>query len=291
MADPRESFGKRMGFDKSPATIQFEDWNTSTRNRLWNTLHSHYVINSRNGWDYSSISEMIDNGLARGVAWSMYDEVFKLPRSSLAPEPWNFIIAFEKMICVSEPWWKVAEVLEFFVEWSGQRFRGFYVVRPDLDESLNKVLEQELVGWRFVDLKLVPITSPMEIAEVTAAVHSSHGPVSAHFEKALSLLAEKQETNFSTAVHEAVAGVEAAAKFVTGKNSDVLSSMLQTLAAKHGTHTALAEVFKKMYGWASDGGIRHGKKETDSPVDRDLARCMLVMCSAFANLLVSSKAT
>ena len=56
---------------------------------------------------------------------------------------------------------------------------------------------------------------------------------------------------------------------------------------KYPLHGALKEAFKKLYGYTSDaGGIRHGSLDLAN-VDYDLAKYMLVSCSAFINYLIS----
>ena len=52
-------------------------------------------------------------------------------------------------------------------------------------------------------------------------------------------------------------------------------------------HGALKEAFDHLYGYtSSEEGIRHGSIK-ESEVDFDIAKFMLVSCSAFVNYLVS----
>ncbi len=85
-----------------------------------------------------------------------------------------------------------------------------------------------------------------------------------------------------------ISAVESQCCILLGDERATLGEALRHLEREGiGLHGALKEAFVKLYGFTSDaGGIRHGSIQP-SDVDQDIAKFMLVTCSAFVNYLIS----
>lgn len=154
-------------------------------------------------------------------------------------------------------------------------------------EACNTVLKRELSAYRFVEKKLVPVTSEQEIAEINEALSVSR-TFTPHLERALNLLADKKSPDYANIIKESISAVEATCKLITGDPKATLGKALERLESKEVVlHADLKDAFKKLYGYTSDAqGIRHGLVGK-SDLDVEDARFMLIACSAFINYLVA----
>ena len=162
-------------------------------------------------------------------------------------------------------------------------------------ETCNAVLESELSAYRFVGDKIVPMTSPDEIAEIEKAlqVKGALHPIRNHLERALDLISDRRTPDYRNSIKESISSVEAICRLITGDTNATLGQALKQLEDKHiALHGALKNAFSNLYGYTSSAqGIRHALLEEPS-LDFEDAKFMLVSCSAFTNYLIakSSKA-
>ncbi len=150
----------------------------------------------------------------------------------------------------------------------------------------NRVLEEDLAGYRFVDGLITPLTSPEEIAELEQAINGKAQPVRDHLTRALELFSDRHAPDYRNSIKEFISAIEALCGLITGAGT--LGQALKELEKKGLVlHPALKDGFGKLYGYANDaGGIRHALQE-ESSVGAEDARFMLISCSAFINYLTT----
>jgi hypothetical protein len=160
----------------------------------------------------------------------------------------------------------------------------------------NQTLETGRSGYRFVNGRLVPISSPVETEAVEEAIsscrHSGLSAASIHIDAALECFSRRPEPDYRNSIKESISAVESVAKLISGHDKGGLKDALQALR-KRGVpvHPALEGGFLQVYGWTSDAdGIRHALTTEDSRAGFDEAKFMLVACSAFVNYLISKAA-
>lgn len=109
--------------------------------------------------------------------------------------------------------------------------------------------------------------------------------------KALQDLSDREHPHYGKSVEAAISAVESQCCILLGKDNVTLGVALKQLETKGIIiHAALKEAFNKLYGYTSDAdGIRHGSINP-SEVDQELAKFMLVSCSAFVNYLIAKGA-
>jgi|GEM_PF-117793 len=162
----------------------------------------------------------------------------------------------------------------------------------DFEKGCNKILEREFSAYRFINGKLAPITNEVEIKGITDALdetgkYSAFNGSNIHLKRGLELLSEKQNPDYRNSIKESILAVEAICKSLHGSENATLAPALDKIKNRIGLHNALAEGFKKLYGYTSDeGGIRHALTESSCTPDFDDAKYMLVSCSAFINYLI-----
>ena len=162
----------------------------------------------------------------------------------------------------------------------------------DFEINWNKILEREFSAFRFINGKIAPITNPIEIEGITNALNetgkfSTFKGSNVHLARSLELLSDKQNPDYRNSIKESISAVEAICKTIQGSENSTLAPALDKIKSKIGLHNALAEGFKKLYGYTSDeSGIRHALTDA-STCDFDDAKYMLVSCSAFINYLIA----
>ena len=87
---------------------------------------------------------------------------------------------------------------------------------------------------------------------------------------------------------EAISAVEPALSIINGERSKNMTEALSVSERKGIVfHPALKAGILRIYGWTSDEeGIRHAAFSDDNRIDDQVAKLMLVLCSALLNYLV-----
>lgn len=257
-------FSERFGYVDIRSAVQLEDLDDDARTDIWNLVYALILRPNR------SNGRVIDKAFHPIWANLYREDVDEYPGST-------YIGDIVKEWIKDEPWYRVYDLIE---ELDG-RF-------PDFTPHINSVLEKAKAAYRVVDGKVAPISDTTELSEIEIAIGSDHEAVRYHLRQALEHLADRENPDYANSIKESVTAVESKAVVMTGKGT--LGAALDELKKKGPyVHPALLEGWKKIYGWASDeDGLRHGG-ETAPDIDQDLARYMLVTCSAFVNLLTAAE--
>ncbi len=185
-------------------------------------------------------------------------------------------------------WYSVYDLLEF----AANRYPNLNV-RRDLIEHVNRVLEDELSGYRFVGGKIISMTSEQEIAAVENAIAETKllfPHAAEHLRQSISLLAQKPRPDYRNSIKESISAVEALCAAVTGDPRATLGQALRAIDPTLELHPALRSAFEKLYGYTSDAeGIRHALME-EGQLEQEDAIFMMVACSAFISYLTAKRA-
>lgn len=163
----------------------------------------------------------------------------------------------------------------------------------DAVSDLNDILLQNNSGYRCIDNKFVTITSEIEAKSIDAAIESTLDE--GHLQSALNQLALRENVNYNIVASESISAVESALGNIVKKmapekyqRKDTLGSLINVLKSESlvPDHPAFIESWKKLYGYLSDSGIRHGNAEGENhQVEINEAMYLLSICSAFVNYL------
>lgn len=279
MADksPRVPASVRLGLRSIRTAIQTHDWDEETRVQLWNTFYS--FINTHSLYDnYKSLHTRI------------HVEIHHAPIDDM--ETWYKPFEMLKIELISGDMTAVVDALQLLADWAdtivfGDLYVEDYTLADELIPALNQVLEKNLVGARFVEGQLVPITNEIEIEalEESFALSSSLQGVQHHLETALRHLSSRQHPDYANSAKESLSAVESLMERLTGIKT--LGDALKKMPAGIEVHRAQVGAWQRMYGWSSDeDGVRHGAREMPT-VDQAMAKYTLVTCSAFINLMIT----
>ncbi len=263
-------FSERAGAAPS-VSIQLDSMNEPLRHSLWN-----FTLQIIEGKELDATVEI-------GV------HILKHPRHLI---PYSFTNESKSWLWTKYKdlqWYQVYDLLEFVVEncsWLSSCRENVRAAQV----SANRVLAEELSGYRFVQGVLSSVTDKSEIAAIEQAAVQSNAVglqgVRTHLESALELLGRKPQPDYRNSIKESISAVEATVKKISGEHGGGLDAALKELAKHVEIHKGLQAGFLSLYGYTSGkGGIRHAILE-ETNIGFDEAKFMLVACSAFVNFLI-----
>jgi hypothetical protein len=181
-------------------------------------------------------------------------------------------------------WHEVYELLESFPRWAQYSDRAPWIAR------VTTLLQHEFSPYRFAANRLVPITSPEELAVVSQAVvqPGKYALASEHMSKALGKFNARPQPDYENAAKEAASAVESALFAANGKRTS-MGDAIRTFASQFSVHRALMESASNLFGYASDrDGVRHGKQGTGKNLDFDETKLVIVSASAWVNFIATT---
>jgi len=225
---------------------------------------------------------------------NVWGNFFKMPLDEICEVDWNENKGKIKNEFFNLEWFEIYNLLEYLIKNHPRKDLFHSQLYPLFLAELNKVLEEEMSGYRVIEGALAPVTNSTEINSIKAAVNNSPENIARKFQKALDLLSKKPSPDCENSIKESITAIESMAKYVLGANNKTLGDLLMEMYKKDIISNLQMEGFKKLYGVSSKDGIRHGGSSNDKSVivDRNYALYVLVTCSAFSNYLLSTnKAT
>lgn len=191
--------------------------------------------------------------------------------------------ALRKYILGSKTWYLIFDFIEKYLMNSDSR------TAEKMAPLFNRILEDEVSGYRILDRQVVPITNPAELSTIQEAYSTKYDSVNTHIAKALTLYADRKTPDYENSIKESISAVESMCCIITGMTGAqaTLGKALKKLkeSGVH-IHSAMENAFSSLYGYTSDeNGIRHGGIDFTSAPAED-AKYMLVSCSAFVNYLI-----
>ncbi len=268
---PRDlTFAEREGQKPLPGQLALRELSQETRSRVWAVLHDDFHSNifvdrtvqrRRNRVWHSIVSKSwIENDFA------FVDQIPLEPRQLLE-------YCKEK---IKADYAIFFEFIELACHLRGEEFSN----------KINNSLKMSGSAYRFIDGKIMPISSP----ESSDHFMSSYNNV-VRFSKASAThlrLGAKCLTDgdYRGAVRESIHSVESVAVQIA-PGSKTLGASLSMINNEQKLHPALKEGFSKLYGFTNDeSGIRHALiDDRADTVGESEALYMLGACASFADYL------
>lgn len=272
-------FSERFGFRPARLELQKNDIDEPLRAGLWTALSVTIL-------DFNFIYDDWEDRYFP-LARQTYVHFFKRPIDDAPRDADDFRALIKKFVLSSE-WHAVYDIIEYFAAAEDKTSNANERRSLSFEKLVNQFLEEEKSAYRLVGHQITPLTTDSEIAEVdrSAKLRGRFAPVSQHMSAALRFYNDRKGADYRNSIKESISAVEAAARILTGDDKATLGVALKVLNEKHSLHPALKEAFSRLYGYTNDeGGIRHAMLEQPN-IDEGDARFMLVVCSAFINLLV-----
>jgi AbiJ N-terminal domain 4 len=267
-------FSQRKGLKPIRQLVQINEMDHELRNAIWNALYRE-IFGARDFITHDRYKNPTIYPYTK-LLWSDYLREPIDSRPNRQEELYDYI----RNLFFNSSWNEVYDFVEFTVACFDQN--------ESLVNALNFALESEMAGYRLIDRKIIELTDEAELDSVEQAINQSKFRAAAnHLQRALELIADRQNPDARNSIKESISAVESAAKEVTNLPKATLDDAIKLLEKKGELHPSLKAAFAKLYGYTSDeGGIRHAMLEESNLTKAD-ALFFLVTCSAFINYLKS----
>lgn len=189
--------------------------------------------------------------------------------------------ALQKYVMEAKEWYVIFDFIERYFMNSEQE------TVEKMRTVFNRILEEEVSGYRIVDKLVVPIVSEHELKSLEEAVNIPYDSARAHIRKAVDSFSNRKAPDYENTIKDSISAVEAMCCIITENPKATLGEALKKLESKGvKLHKALQSAMGSLYGYTSDeGGIRHGSIDFAGASSED-AKYMLISCSAFVNYLI-----
>lgn len=273
-------FSQRIGKTPSTKNIQLESVDEELKNGLWNLIKL-FVLDKIS--KYTKYDEDTEFDTFSKI---LYHRFYKLPIDTIP----NYHYQTEKFIrqnFFSGEWYNIYDLVEFL-----GRLEFSEVNTYDYIDSVNKLLEKEFSGYRFINDTIVPISNKIEVQEIQEAINQINyftplRGANIHLTKALDKISDKKSPDYRNSIKESISAVETTCRVLTSEST--LGNALKAIE-KRGIEIdgQLKSGFDKIYAYTNnkESGIRHAIIENHKDPDFDDAKYMLVACSSFINYLV-----
>lgn len=304
----RGGFSDRNGIKTLNTEIQLYDFDEHTRTAMQNALNYIYATISDVMQDYNYTNERTWTRFYLDILANVYSEEVKDTSHYDLDRLQPVVEEYMRSTILNDSYDSVLTLVEYILNWTSDNFvnrcplidysdytqdtanSGHYrQYQFDERDYMNKVLEKEFVGYRFVGENIVAITDDVEIKEVEQSLDIKFKGCKAQIQNALRLLADRDKPDYKNSIKESISAVESICQIITNNNKATLGEAIKKLNVKGiKMHVALKNAFSALYGYTSDeGGIRHAEGMFESEVSFEEAKFMLVSCCAFINYLIA----
>ncbi|MBR6386939.1 MAG: hypothetical protein IKS14_01690 [Thermoguttaceae bacterium] len=280
----RGGFSDASGIAPRNTTIQLDDFDDDTRLKISNLLFKIFAQRFDITEYYDRKPEWFANEFCKDFLNDVFCSSNILDKNHSFD--WRGMFKSINEVIILNVFNEVLDVVQYSCNWI---FDHFDTGRNVAYNLFNDLFEQEYVGYRFVNGKIVAISDYIEITSIEEACNNPYVGCRNHFQKALNFLADRQKKDYKNSIKESISAVESICSIIMNGKSSTLGEALKRLEGNGIViHNALKSAFQKLYGYASDqGGIRHAEGLFESHVDFEDAKFMLVSCSAFVNYLIA----
>ena len=233
--------------------------------------------------EFDSYDTMDWSGYTTGIEDMMIEMgvPYEFPKNEIIKQ--RNAVALQKYILESNEWYIIFDFIERYLMHSN----GTTVEK--MVPLFNRILEEEVSGYRILDRQVIPITNHAELSTIQEAYSTKYNSVNTHISKALTLYSDRKTPDYENSIKESISAVEAVCCIITGMagGQATLGKTLKRLKDSGiYIHPAMENAFSSLYGYACDqAGIRHGGIDFTNAPSED-AKYMLVSCSAFVNYLI-----
>lgn len=280
-------FSQRIGIMPIEKAIQIGSIDEDLRNSLWSLLTVFYWDTfSKSKYDMGYRVDYISGSNLDGLFKALWLHYFKKPIDTIPTLYYDDSngLGVLRSFFFKARWYEIFDFVEFVSIYGPKENQKKFI------GACNNFLERENSGYRFVDGKIIEISSSDEVSEIEKAIESStpYYGVKQHLSNAITLLSDKENPDYRNSIKESISAVESLCKTVSEDKKATLGAALKILEKKGVMHPALKSAFSSLYGYSNDAeGIRHALMEESNLTSAD-ARFMLISCSAFTNYVIAS---
>lgn len=277
----RNGFSDRNSIKPISKVMQVDSLDDDTRIVLFNSLKNIVLHQIKNGRCDEDI-------LCKDITEKMFNEVYYNEYAN------TFINLMDNILNIfeSDSYDDILTTIEFICSMVYETL-GDYNLRThyyspdsyyDTFKVMNCTFEDEYVGYRFVNGKIVKITNNEEIKSIEESASTSFDEVNKSISKSISFLGERHNKDYKNAIKEAIIAVEQLFNIILKSSGLTLTNALNQICDKIDININLKESIKELYKYTNEvNGIRHGNNKDSDEISFDEAKYVLLICSATIN--------
>lgn len=228
-------FSQRKGLKPVKNIMQVDSMDEDLRNSLWNALSIYY-------WN-----EMEDNKFLYNVEdidflfKRLWHNFFKKPLDTL-DDYWTNTYNLIQKYFFECAWYEVYDFIEFIAN-NHENTYDAILNNKEFVAFCNSTLKRELSAYRFINGKIVQITSEEEIAEIEESlkVTTPLKPVNNHLKRALDLLADRKSPDYRNSIKESISAVESICNLIVKNSKVTLGQALKEIEKKNRAASGIEE--------------------------------------------------
>lgn len=287
MINVRRCFSESIGKSKCMMEMQYDDFDERTRTQISNKLFEILRLFLDHPTGYNSRSGTNDsagNHFCKAILSDVFNESTVLNDGRTFN--WKVVYGFIQKVIEDAEYNEILDILWYINGWIND---NYFFNNKLFSMTFNHLFEDEYVGYRFINGKIVAITDRCEINEIEQACKAPYAGCKAHIEKAVGFLADREHKDYKNCIKESISAVESICCIIADKKNAKLGEALKILESKCNLKGQLKSAFEKLYTYTNNdkGGIRHAEGLFVSEVSFEEAKFMLVSCSAFVNYLIA----
>lgn len=247
----RNSFSERNNIEKLSEEIQLKKLDDRTRIGILNMWSKFY--------EDVKWRSMLNNTNRKDILRLIITNVYNQPASTWSLLKETIVLNEVEKTIRYDKYNKVFDLLEYTISMfhslkMGSTYRYGYQ-NNNYFSQLNKLFEQEFVGYRFIDNKISKISDPIEVKSINDTFSVSYDTVKGHILKANVFLSDRDNPDYQNSIKESLSALEALAQIITGINGAgaTLGKMLKKLEDDGIISGAMKSGFSALYGFASEG--------------------------------------
>ena len=212
-------FSERNGFVKPREMFQIDSLDERTKNRIWNWVDKNFIqlISKKK---YSELIDLSNSPTLNHI----YCDVYGNTADSVDGMSLGIITLYFKSRFFKNPYWEIYDLVELIVEpWIPLLGKLIGTEFKKRINDLNRILEQEKVGYRLVNGLITRVVEDAEIDAIEESLKTEHKSVTDHVQSALHSFADRNNPDHRNAIQESFYAVEAWLKNECGdpnQNSD-----------------------------------------------------------------------
>lgn len=234
----RNGFSDRNNLDPISKLIQLENFTTDSRVVLFNTFKkirdyclSKYHLNN----DY--ISKYIKENLFCEIYIDKYEDSYEK------------IMGQVQDVFLSNPFHEVLTTIEFLSNIYYFNFDDLQINKWDFNyqkekekylnpyKVFNQTFEDEFIGYRFVNKKIIKISDKNEMNSIENACQTPNERVNSSIEKALDFIGENEKKDYKNSIKESLTAVETYCNYFLHTTGLTLGKALNQVTQKTTIHT------------------------------------------------------
>lgn len=274
----RRKFSEKYGYKEIRDSLQINSIDDRLKNRIWIIIEK-VIINISKRKDryyerYYFTEQKEYDYIAR-----LYEEYFAfnyLPNTEIQGLRNDIYEIFFKF-----NWYEIYDFLEVLVDFNPNNNAS-----DAIKVALNKVFEEEMSAYRFIDDCIAPIVDEVEIQEIEDVFNSQYDSVKGHLSKALEHLSDRENPDYQNSIKESITAVESIAQIITDTKKD-LGSCIKLMNID--IQKQFIKSLSGLYTWTcQEDGMRHAHNAGEElKTGFDEAKFMLVSSASFINYLIS----